>query len=437
MDDIFSTYFQYVADTEPPINYHRWSLISAIATLIGRKAFFEHGHQTIFPNLYVTLIGEPAARKSTSIKIIKRLVRAAGYENFAADKTSKEKFLLDLEGYIDPAELADPKSRWKIEPIDGKLDPITSSNLWGDANAGEPKEVYIAADEFSEFTGTGNMEFYTTLGNLWDWHDPEKPFVQRLKNSRSVSIYQPTINILSGTTAELFSRIFPPESIGSGFLSRLLLIYGERSGRSIAFPKQPDAELQRQLIEYFKKILDYNIGEVSLTPGAKTVLTSIYESQVEIQDARFKAYSNRRFTQLLKLCLVLCVAEFKKEIDVKIVTFASTILTHAEFLMPKALGEFGKSKNSDVAYKIMNLLENAEYAVTAKEIWKYVSRDLDSQRSMMELLQGLLLSEKIQVANTFGKNGYLPRKQVRKDPKYIDWSLLTEEEHHLAGIIHG
>src|SRR4051812_8728692 len=98
MEDFFSTYFAYTEATEPPITYHRWCAIGTIAALLARNFYIQHGHFRIYPNLYIQLIGDPGSRKSTAIKLIKKLLLASGYDTIAADKTSKEKFLVDLEG---------------------------------------------------------------------------------------------------------------------------------------------------------------------------------------------------------------------------------------------------------------------------------------------------------------------------------------------------
>jgi len=50
-----------------------------------------------FPISTFMLIGEAGARKSTSIKLVKKLLGASGYTDFSANKTTKEKFLVDLQ----------------------------------------------------------------------------------------------------------------------------------------------------------------------------------------------------------------------------------------------------------------------------------------------------------------------------------------------------
>lgn len=431
--DIFTNYFQFVADTEPPVIYHRWCYLSSLGALLGRKVHVELGHFRIFPNLYVMLLGEPAARKSTSIRMAKKLVAASGYDKFAFDKTGKEKFLLDLEGVEDDTHLGPGNT--KVKDKTNGYDSVTASNLWGD-ESGEPREVFIVADEFNEFVKPGDTEFHTTLGNLWDWDNENSPFTQRLKTSRSVTIFQPTISLLSGNTPQLFAKAFPPEAIGTGFLSRMLLIHGERSGRLIPFPSPPDAVLGSSIAAYLSAVQERagrgtNSGLVKKTSGAHAMLSEIYMQPTPIPDIRFKAFNERRFTQLLKLCLILACAKFKNEIDVEDVVQAQTYLSHAEALMPKAMGEFGKNKNSDVANRVMEYLDKAVKPISARELWSEVGiRDLRDQRELAEIIGGLVGADKVQVVH--GQiPGFLPKKQVRKTPKYVDWSILSREERDM------
>lgn len=423
--DVFANYLRYTEATEPPVLYHRWCYLTALSAAIGRKAHIDHGHFRVFSNLYVMLLGEPAARKSTSIKMVKKLLASAGYEFFAADKTTKEKFLLDLEGVTEDVEGEDTKK---------KYDLVTADNLWGKTDDNEPREMFVVADEFNDFAGPGNLDFFTTLGNLWDFDSPTNPFTQRLKNSRSVSIYQPTISILSGNTPELFARAFPPEAIGSGFLSRLLLIHGERSGRKITFPPPPDPELGASLTSFLRKLLTTNPGTLTKSEKAYKMLDDIYQNEDDIMvaDIRFKAYNNRRFTQLLKLCVILATAKFQSEVNDEDVLQANTILSHAELLMPKAMGEFGRSKNSSVANKIMDVVERATKPVTTKEIWAQVRQDLTTMKDLIDLLNGLITADKLQsVGGHSNGAGFLPKKVPAKQPRYVDWQFLTSEEREM------
>jgi len=275
----------------------------------------------------------------------------------------------------------------------------------------------VAADEFIDFFGMGNLEFAALLGVLWDKEDP---YTDRLKNSKSVYISAPTVSILGGATHENFKMMFPPELLGQGFMSRLLMIYGESSGKKITFLEE---EKEEDIIALSSQLLTMRaskIGCLRFSSTGREALDGIYKSWADLPDARFRYYSTRRFTQLIKLLLILAVEKGKEELIKEDVVFANTLLTHAELFMPKAMGEYGKSKNSEVSHKIIDILEHAvPRALTVKEIWTQVAMDMDKFSDLLPLLQGLMQADKIQ-KNPLGE-GFLPKKEIRHNAAAMVW----------------
>lgn len=414
-EDFFSQYLAYVSNTEVPTFFHRWSCIAGVGAMLGRNYYFQHGHFTVNPNIYCMLIGSPGTRKSTAIKLMKGLLIQAGYSTIAADKTTKEKFMLDLAGETGDAE--------NLKGL--TADQLLDRNIFGEPDETNtiPAEMLIAADEFNDFFGNGNIEFISLLGTLWDYSGIYK---NRIKNGKSVSICNPTINILGGNTPTGFSLAFPTDILGQGFFSRLLLIYGEPTGKRITFPKAPDPVLTAELVSVLSYIRNKVVGMAKLSPAAERLLDKIYQSWRGIDDVRFASYSNRRFTHLLKLCLIHSAAALRNEIHEADVVYANTVLTHTEHLMPKALGEFGKAKHSDVSHKLIQVLEEQNRPVSLKELWKHVSNDLDKINDLSDLLRNLVAADKIQTI----KEGFLPKRRIRveKDDGTTDFSLLTAEE---------
>lgn len=414
MTTLFDNYFDYVSDTEPPLVFHRWSMVGCVGALLGRQYHFPHGAFRIFPNQYIQLIGDPGTRKSTAIKMACKILSAAGYDKFAADRTSKEKFLIDLEGLMDD---------------DGKMIPRGAMDDFLGIDAA-PKEICIAADEFNQFVGHGNLEFLSLLGTLWDWDDESKPFSQRLKQSKSVSIHQPTVSLVSGNTHSGFAEAFPAQAMGQGFLSRMIFIYGERSGRKITFPTIPSPELKQRMADQLMEIKATVHGEATMTKQAREMLEVIYRTFEGLNDVRFSHYSTRRFTHLLKLCLVVTACELRTEIRAQDVLLANTLLAYVEHFMPQALGEYGKARNADVSIKIMGLLNNSKTPLPLSEIWKQVGSDLDKPSALNEILANLLTANKIQFVE---KLGYLPVREQLKTKVYVDYSLLKEFNERRIG----
>lgn len=428
--DFISLYLDYTSKTECPTFFHRWTAVTSLSAYLGRQIFFRHGHFTLYPNIYTMLIGSPGTKKSSAIKIGAKLVKQAGYNTFAAKKTRQEKFLLDL------AEQSEQKERRKYGGYDSSEEggSILDNNLWGeDVEEADnyidksPAECFVAADEFNNFIGLGNLDFVSILGELWDY---EGVFDYKLKNSKSVYIPNPTITILGGNTPTGFAQAFPTESIGQGFFSRLLLVYGEPSGVKYTFPPPPDLDLQAELIAKLHAIKENVKGELAMSPEAETLLDAIYKSWAGIDDLRFEHYTNRRLTHLLKLCLIVTASRVGTSITKDDVVYANTLLSFTEQLMPKALGEFGKSKFSEVTHKVMTALDATTKPLNLQGIWKIVHTDLDSRNQLVEILGNLQVAEKIQVVD----GGYLPVRAVREEgvTGSINWDLLTATERGLA-----
>ena len=408
-DDFLALYLDYNSETEVPQLFHRWAALSMVGAYLGRQATFRLGHFEIHPNLYCMLIGSPGTRKSTAIKLAKSTLSQVGYKDFSAEKTTKEKFLLDLQG----------------EETSGH--DILEQNLFGGDDSGT-HELYIAADEFNDYIGNGNIEFISLLGSLWDF---KGVYTNRIKNGKSVSISNPTISIFGGNTPTGFSLAFPADIIGQGFFSRLLLVYGEPTGKKITFPKKPPEAKTKELLEALIRIKGAVVGDITMDSQAEELLDYIYNRWENIDDVRFESYSNRRFTHLLKLCMLCAAFRYSTLITASDVIYANTILTHTEHLMPLALGEFGKAKDSGVSHKLLQILEGASAPMTALDIWPQLQPDLGDFTRLTDMLGNLKRADKIQ----FAGGGFLRKKHAPKthDSAVVDFSLLTSEERKQHG----
>lgn len=417
MFELITSYLRYTKDTEPPAIFHRWSLLTCIAAHLARDIHIQHGHFTLYPNLYTLLIGSAGSRKSSAINIAKGLLKHAGYHHFSPTKTTKEKFFIDMAEHSALGA--------------GDSEDFLEQSLFGDKE-GDPNsvsEMFIVAGEFNTFFGNNILDFVTDLGELWDYNGK---FESKVKNSKSVQIMNPTINILGGNTPTGFSAAFPVEILGQGFFSRTLMIYGERTRAKITWPEAPCQQHTSELLASLNEIKLHaiSVGRITLSNNAKDLLDVIYKNWKDLDDARFESYSNRRFTHLLKLCMLIAAIELSGTITSDHVVYANTILSYAEHFMPKALGEFGKAKHSDVAHKIIQILEAEQGVVTVSQLWKYVHNDLDKIMELSSILENLVRAEKIQSQ----KGGFLPRRKAIREgadglvSEVVNFNLLSHEE---------
>jgi hypothetical protein len=404
-------YIEYASTMpEVPSLYNRWGAVLAVGVSLGKNIFLQRGHFQVSPNLYVMLIGAPGTGKGIACSILQSILWDSGYRTFAADRSSKEKFIQDLADGFDFAK-----------PNGMDTDGYESLDF---GEGRKYSECFILAEEFNDFLGTNNIEFIALLTKLWSHRSPYR---YRLKTGVSVEAPEPCINILGGNTHAGFTMVFPPEIVGQGFLARLLPVYGESTGNRVSFPKPPNQVIRSTLAKLLGTVRDRIVGEMLMEKEAEELLDEINQTWNGFKDdLRFQHYCSRRFTQLLKLCIIFAAARTSKLISKSDVMEANTLLCDTEDVMQKALGEFGKAKNADVSSKIMQAIYegiNTGSSPSTQSLWKLVSNDLDSMPELAKILQNLQSADKIQYAQK--EKVWLPKTIARK----------RNERHTLAATV--
>lgn len=408
-NDFLDLYLEYTKDTEATATFHRWSAIVGVGAWLERNIWIQHGATQHFPNHYVMLLGESGSRKSAAIKGFVRILKEAGYKTLAAEKTSKEKFSADLA------------ARHQADNDEDEL-------LWGQADESAITPILIANDEANDFFGLNNIEFLSLLGSWWDYNGV---YEVKYKTSKSDSIPNPTPSILVGNTPTNFSLAFPPTIIGQGFFSRILLIHGERTRGKITWPTPPDPQNTAAIVKTISGMKQVMMGELLPTVGARLLVDKIYKQTDLITDERFASFYNRRLTHLLKLSLVVAACKFEKEITEDTIIQANTYLTYIQNLMPKALGEYGRSADSAITQKLMTYIQRSDKPVTMKELAKQVANDVQNIGALKQIVEKLCAADKVMWAG----QGLIPIHQEFKEivddagVKFVDFErYLTQEE---------
>jgi hypothetical protein len=407
-EDFFTDYFKYIGESEAPDIYHRWTALSILGANLGRNVWLPFGHSVIYPNQYVMLMGPAGARKGTAINPGVNALRASGYRTFAPDAVSKEMFLAGIGKSEIGAE----------DSYDLDLDTLVEEGA---------SETLVVAGEFNDFMGQGDMKFVTNLTNLWDnlphFHHPKL-------TGKDVFIIKPTINILGGNTQQGFALCIPPEAVGNGFCSRFIFVGSEATGKRITFPKPVSQEFKDKIVSRLKDMRESARGPLAFDPESESTFDRIYKEFKPIDDVRFTHYSSRRFIHLLKLCIILATADSRNIITASDAINANTILSAAERRMPKALGEFGRSRNSAATAAILEVLNRSHEPLSINQLWKLVHKDLNKVAELTDIILGLTRASKIQLVKAGGKQGYMTKTVMEEkwDDNLLNAGYLTEEE---------
>lgn len=377
------THLSYVCETEPPRLFHVWSALTAVSGCMGRHLYLDTALGKVFGNMYVLLVGPPATKKSTAIRLSVRLMKASAVGlQFAPDDTGGQRqgLIQAIVGSQENEDKDDGESGADALDVDAIAN--TEMLLTHDDNK---HVLFASASEFGSFIGQNSLDLTRFLIKMWDGED----FVYQLRHTRD-TLHEPLLSILGGTTPTDIATLLPPEAIGQGFMSRCILVYAPNKEKSVP-PSQIKlvAGLEQTLCQTYSYVWNEMRGAMTLTESATQLLDVLYETELKLQDNRFIYYTERRASHLSKLAMVLAAADCRMQISRQDVEEGHRILTATELRMPDALGEYGLSPLSVARQKMLEYLRHVGEPFPERLLYGIMQKDMkliDYQNSISALI---------------------------------------------------
>ena len=89
LPDWLNGFMELTENSEPPILFRKWAAISTIASALQRKISLDLGLSlTIYPNLYIVLVGPSATGKGTVMKFASDIIEQIPAIRLSAQATS-------------------------------------------------------------------------------------------------------------------------------------------------------------------------------------------------------------------------------------------------------------------------------------------------------------------------------------------------------------
>ncbi|PCJ26723.1 MAG: hypothetical protein COA94_04820 [Rickettsiales bacterium] len=368
ISDWLDGYLKYTYETEPPVTYHTWVGLSLIAGALQRKVYFKWGHDTLYPNLYVVLVGPSGrARKGTAMNIGKDIISSIDTIRVASESITREALIRDMKDAV---------------------------NQYQDSTSGRMIfhcSMTVMSEELSVFLRKNDNGF---LSDLTDWFDSRDTWTYRTKGAGTDKIQGVCVNLLGATAPDWLPSILPQEAVGGGFTSRIIFVVEEDKGKTVPEPKFTEEmhELRISLKKDLEKISLIN-GEVTFTPEAKQLYIDWYvdferkisEGKTIIDDPRFSGYLDRRATHMRKVAMV-CSMSRNSDLFITTDDFnrADSLLHTVEAKMPKAFGGLGRASYSEMADKVITYIRDNK-VVKRSDLLRKFYRDVDP--ATMEMIE--------------------------------------------------
>lgn len=335
-------YQEYTAESEAPETYHLWTGLSVIASALRRNVWLNQGLYMLYPNLFVVLVAPPGkVGKSTVLRMGKILLKQLEEVEFGPDSTTREDLIRRL----------------------------------AKSYSGGQSALTIHSSELSSLIDPSGIAMIQVLTDLYDC-EYTPPAIRQdaswqysTKTQGQDKVINPVLNILAATTPSWIAEGFPEKAISHGFTARTIFVYEETTRFANPFPDEADSALVKALVHDLQHISKLE-GEFSWHPEAKERYEEIYGEIRESQpkDHRIEGYHWRKRTHILKLAMLLTIAEQDGlVIEPRAIETAQNILHITEENMAKTFSAVGKYEFASDAERILSYITEKQ-GVTFSDI---------------------------------------------------------------------
>jgi len=305
----------------------------------------------LYPSLYIALVAPPRlCAKSTAIRIALSLLEQvpAHLEHDPILQCLKRANILH--------------SKATPESFSALLEPTTERVIVDEEHIETVKRYPQLCMGISELTTLLGRQQYNSglIDRLTDLYD--NAVTDDVTLGRGAKIFRDSyITLIGGTQEEKLQKSLPPEAVGGGFLSRLLLIVEELGTRCYRHPKKVlEGPSEEELSRRLAWIAENSRGEYVLTPEADELYGTWYmkfhDELVKTTNTRVRDMKCRIDVHLLKTAMLVRAQRYErgKEITAEDFIAAKTLLEETYKPGVETVENIGASED----YRYYTLLRN-------------------------------------------------------------------------------
>lgn len=387
MSNFIANFLKFAEGSETPELYDLWSALTTLSSIVSRRVWINQGYFTIYPNLYVVLVGAPGGRKTTSMNMTKDMLRELQDIPFAATAMTKEALCRYMA----------TQCQKKFTLPDGKEKTYTP--------------ITLCLTELSHFLGVNSAHMIDFLTTIYD----QEIYDAKTKNKGDDIIPGPYLTILACTTPSNITRYLKEDVISGGFSRRTLFAFELEDGEPVPFP-EITSEAQRawdDCIAWGRELSTVS-GEFKWTPSAiswyQEFYVKLFYSMKDNTDIMTRGYYRSKHIQLLKIAMLFALSE---DTDLLLndmhLQISEEALRKLEVNMHKVFEGMGRNELSAIAARMVETITMAGGEISEKKVLSIMYREADT-RELYGIMSHLVETGKLKRADEKDQQGNVIRR---------------------------
>jgi Protein of unknown function (DUF3987) len=274
------SWLEYTAPMASPPLFKKWAGISLLAGALERKVYtYVAGYKSnLYPNMYIFLLAPPAVGKTVMTSMIHDFFEKLEEHKLAPSAVSRGSLMDALHD-----------AQRSIITAEGKA--ITFNSLM------------VVVNELQVFIPEYNPDFMSTITDIYDC----KPYGEKKRGKDlSYKMMAPQLNLIAATTPANLQTLLPENAYEHGFMTRVIMVYADRSRMIDLFDEPPDDVALRLNLTNDLIAISKLAGAMEFTAEARVLLNNWHKTggAPKPDHPRLINYNGRRTAHVIKLSMI-------------------------------------------------------------------------------------------------------------------------------------
>jgi energy-coupling factor transporter ATP-binding protein EcfA2 len=359
--------------TDIPDTFIIWSALSLVGAALKNNVYFQIGTYTLYPNMFIVLVGPPGVGKGASMSILEQMIidtKPNQVVNMLSDRITAERIIERIS------------DGWSTAPQLKNMQLVLGKNDHNCLLFSSEIRVLLGASDWM-------LEF---LEEAWS----KTTYEYQTKNKGNVAIDNMCCSLLAASVPDFLRNVNREAHmvITGGFSSRCLFIYAENPSKDLPFPEPLKKNLKSKAL-YDNLVLDLQEigtlrGEFVIDTGARLrfeAFLRLNRAASSKDDSEAVANFRARIkAHVLKLAMIFSVSR-DNTLHISEMDMVNAIAEVQKILvsLSKLFRGAGEGMDAAVTARVQDFIE--KYGrVSKKEIFKALHRHLNSPEALDRIL---------------------------------------------------